>query len=105
MLRHIRAGVCIDCDRRGALALTTAVHLMIGNVPADAAQSTRGEGYPNRPIRYVVGGSVGGDADSLARAIGQKLGEQWGQQVIDWPLIPLNARSDRGPLPGRRNQA
>lgn len=56
--------------------------LMIGNVTADAAQSTRGDGYPSRPIRYVVGGSVGGGADSLARAIGQKLGEQWGQQVI-----------------------
>ncbi len=38
--------------------------------------------YPNRPIRYVVGGTVGGGADSLARAIAQKLGEQWGQQVI-----------------------
>jgi tripartite-type tricarboxylate transporter receptor subunit TctC len=43
-----------------------------------AAQS----GYPNRPIRYVVGGTVGGGADSLARAIAQKLTEQWGQQVI-----------------------
>lgn len=39
-------------------------------------------GYPNRPVRYVVGGTVGGGADSLARAIAQKLGEQWGQQVI-----------------------
>lgn len=58
------------------MVLTTA------NVPADAAQSARGDGYPNRPIRYVVGGSVGGGADSLARAIGLKLGEQWGQQVI-----------------------
>jgi len=38
--------------------------------------------YPSRPLRYVVGGSVGGGADSLARAIAQKLGEQWGQQVI-----------------------
>ena len=38
--------------------------------------------YPTKPIRYVVGGSVGGGADTLARAIGQKLAEQWGQQVV-----------------------
>jgi tripartite-type tricarboxylate transporter receptor subunit TctC len=64
------------------IALAAAAVVTIGNVPADAAQSPRGEGYPNRPIRYVVGGSVGGGADSLARAIGQKLSDQWGQQVI-----------------------
>ena len=38
--------------------------------------------YPGRPVRYVVGGSVGGGADSLARGIGDKLREEWGQQVI-----------------------
>ena len=38
--------------------------------------------YPSRPIRYVVGGTVGGGADSLARAIGEKLAGEWGQQVI-----------------------
>lgn len=63
-------------------AIGAATALMIGSAHADAAQSARSDGYPNRPIRYVVGGSVGGGADSLARAIGQKLGEQWGQQVI-----------------------
>ena len=46
------------------------------------AQSAPGGGYPSRPVRYVVGGTVGGGADSLARAIAQKLGDQWGQQVI-----------------------
>jgi tripartite-type tricarboxylate transporter receptor subunit TctC len=46
------------------------------------AQTAQSQAYPNRPVRYVVGGSVGGGADSLARAIAQKLGEQWGQQVI-----------------------
>lgn len=38
--------------------------------------------FPNRPVRYVVGGSVGGAADSLARAIAQKLAEQWVQPVV-----------------------
>ncbi len=46
------------------------------------AQPAPAGNYPIRPVRYVVGGTVGGGADSLARAIAQKLGEQWGQQVI-----------------------
>jgi tripartite-type tricarboxylate transporter receptor subunit TctC len=38
--------------------------------------------YPTKPIRYIVGYTPGGTADMLARAVGQKLTEVWGQQVI-----------------------
>jgi len=38
--------------------------------------------YPNRPIRMLVGVVPGGATDILARIIGQKMGESWGQQVI-----------------------
>ncbi len=38
--------------------------------------------YPSKPIRYIVGYTPGGTADMLARAVGQKLTEAWGQQVI-----------------------
>ena len=37
--------------------------------------------YPARPIRFVVPLSAG-VADTLARTIGQKLGEAWGQPVV-----------------------
>ena len=37
--------------------------------------------YPARPIRFVVPLSAGA-ADTLARTIGQKLGEAWGQPVV-----------------------
>ena len=57
--------------------------LVVGGVQiAGAAQGLSAAAYPNRPVRYVVGGSVGGGADILARSIALKLGEQWGQQVI-----------------------
>ena len=59
--------------------LTAAILLTSATAFAQTGQS---HAYPNRPVRYVVGGSVGGGADSLARAVAQKLGEQWGQQVI-----------------------
>jgi len=41
-----------------------------------------GQGYPQKPIRIVVPFPAGGTTDILARAIGQKLTEQWKQQVI-----------------------
>ncbi|MES2564298.1 MAG: tripartite tricarboxylate transporter substrate binding protein [Pseudomonadota bacterium] len=44
------------------------------------AQSTAA--YPTKPIRYIVGYTPGGVADMLARSVGQKLTEAWGQQVI-----------------------
>ena len=38
--------------------------------------------YPSRPIRFLVGVVPGGATDILARVIGQKMSENWGQQVI-----------------------
>jgi tripartite-type tricarboxylate transporter receptor subunit TctC len=41
----------------------------------DAAQ------YPNKRVNLVVGFAAGGFADTLARTIGQKLQDRWGQSV------------------------
>jgi len=39
-------------------------------------------GYPDKPIRMIVPFSPGGTSDTLARILGQKLNESWGQQVV-----------------------
>jgi tripartite-type tricarboxylate transporter receptor subunit TctC len=38
--------------------------------------------YPSKPVRIVVPYTAGGPADLLVRALGQKLTELWGQQVV-----------------------
>src|SRR5688572_13261175 len=41
-----------------------------------------GQAWPNKPIRIIVPYPAGGTSDILARAVGQKLSEQWGQAVV-----------------------
>jgi tripartite-type tricarboxylate transporter receptor subunit TctC len=41
-----------------------------------------GQAYPSKPIRLVVPFPPGGSLDVIARAIGQKLTEAWGQSVV-----------------------
>lgn len=45
-------------------------------------QPTRAADYPDRPIRILVPFTPGGSTDILARMMGQKLNEAWGQNVV-----------------------
>ena len=40
------------------------------------------QGYPGKPIKLLVGFEAGGNTDTVARVVGQKLAERLGQQVI-----------------------
>ncbi|MCK8787660.1 tripartite tricarboxylate transporter substrate binding protein [Roseomonas sp. NAR14] len=64
-----------------ALAQATATP---GPVPgAEAA-------YPDRPIRLIVATAAGGASDIVARLVGQKLSEAWGQPVVVDPRPGAN---------------
>ena len=44
--------------------------------------SAAAQDYPARPVRFVVGFAAGGASDTVARIVGQKLAESWGQNVV-----------------------
>jgi len=58
------------------LRLLTAA--LIGAVALPAAA----QNFPQKPVRTVIGYTPGGTTDVVARIIGQKLTELWGQSVI-----------------------
>ena len=60
--------------------LSTACIGLLAASPALAQDAAAG--YPKKPIRIVVPFPAGGTSDVLARMMGQKLNEAWGQPVI-----------------------
>ncbi len=56
--------------------------VLFAAVFASATGAALAQSYPNKPIRFIVPYTAGGASDILARAIGQKLTESWGQQVV-----------------------
>ncbi len=47
-----------------------------------ASPAARAEGYPSRQITLIIPFAPGGSNDLVGRAIGKKLSEVWGQQVV-----------------------
>lgn len=54
-----------------------AAGLAIATTPMALAQS-----FPSKPVRVIVPYPAGGGTDAVARALGQKLSEGWGQPVL-----------------------
>ena len=57
-----------------AAALAALAAAPVAAIAADA--------FPTRPVRLIVPYPAGGPNDVLARMVGGKLGEAWGQQVV-----------------------
>jgi len=69
-----------DLARRCArLVATLATGIAVAS---GASAQSPADKYPDRPIKIIVPFAPGGSTDILARVIGQKLTEQWGQPVI-----------------------
>ena len=47
-----------------------------------AAAAAHAQNYPAKPVRVITPFTAGSAIDTLARVLGQKLGDTWGQQVV-----------------------
>jgi tripartite-type tricarboxylate transporter receptor subunit TctC len=68
-------------SRRALLRVALAVTALAA-VAAQPAAAQGDAGYPNKPIRIIVGFAAGGGNDLFARLIQPKLTEYLGQNVI-----------------------
>ncbi len=64
----------LPVSRRGLLVAALAT---LGFVAPAAAQA-----WPTKPVRLVVPFAAGGSTDVIARMLGQRLAEKWGQTVV-----------------------
>ena len=59
------------------------LHLVAGATALSSIpRSARGQAYPTRPVRIIVGFPAGGSPDIVARLIGQWLSERLGQRFV-----------------------
>lgn len=67
-------------DMRNSLQVMVSL-IGVAFAAVAGAQSTA-EGFPVRPIRFIVPNAAGGSTDLVARTVAQKLAEGLGQQVV-----------------------
>jgi tripartite-type tricarboxylate transporter receptor subunit TctC len=56
--------------------------LALGLATTLGAAGAFAQAFPSKPVRIIVPQTPGGASDALARVIGQKLSERWGQPVV-----------------------
>jgi tripartite-type tricarboxylate transporter receptor subunit TctC len=66
----------LGCVRTAGL--TAAATLMV----SASAFAQPAKAWPERPIRLVIAFGAGGSSDTVARTLGQRLSEAWGQPVV-----------------------
>ena len=64
------------------LVAVIGLALTLGYAQAQAILGAEPNNYPNRAIRIIVPFPPGGPADMIARLVGQRMSEDWGQPVL-----------------------
>ena len=59
-----------------------ALHTILVLAMAAFVSPVDAQSFPRKPVRWIVPTPPGGGADTLSRALGQKLTERWGQAVV-----------------------
>src|SRR5262245_29050721 len=64
------------------ILVAAVVAMTMGHAHAQATLDADAKDYPNRAIRIIVPFPAGGPADIVARLVGQRMSEDWGQPVV-----------------------
>ena len=64
------------------MRIFTPLVFVLGLVAATAGNTALAQTYPSRPVRLIVTYPPGGSSDLMARILGEKLGQLWGQPVV-----------------------
>jgi len=70
-----------EVTRRRSIGLVSAAAMASGLPRRAAFAQGTAQNWPNRFVRLIVPYPAGGGADAIARLVGAKLSELWGQQV------------------------
>ena len=68
--------------RGGVMRCSLIFAVLCATAAGAAAAADDGKGYPGRPVRMLVPHAPGGPTDIMARLVGQRLSERWGQAVV-----------------------
>jgi tripartite-type tricarboxylate transporter receptor subunit TctC len=58
------------------------VRTLLALLLAACATAAAAQPYPSRPVRIVIGFPPGGGIDTVARLLGPKIAESWGQPIV-----------------------
>jgi tripartite-type tricarboxylate transporter receptor subunit TctC len=78
----MRADITMNINLIASFVIAICGNALFISKNASAQAGTDANAWPTKPIRMVVPFTPGGSTDILARAIGQKLTEAWGQPVV-----------------------
>ena len=67
---------------RRCLSIALVLVALLPRQPAAQEMSAVAKAFPSRPIHIIVPFPAGGPTDILARVIGQRMSEDWGQAVV-----------------------
>jgi len=67
---------------RRCLSIALVLVALLPRQPAAQEMSATAKAFPSRPIHIIVPFPAGGPTDILARVIGQRMSEDWGQAVV-----------------------
>src|SRR5262245_56079951 len=64
------------------MATVTAALILTFGLPRLSPAAGADASYPSQNVKFVVAFPAGGPTDALARILGQRLSEKWGQGVV-----------------------